>query len=101
MLHDCGAVTGEGVTYAALALFGKNDALCKYFPQAEIIFEYRSSNASGPANQREEFRVGFFACYERIWNLINLRNDTQHYQEGFFVHDVPTFNERVRFSLNG
>ena len=95
VLHDCGAVTDEGVTYAALALCGKNDALCKYLPQAEIIFEYRSSNASGPANQREEFRVGFFACYDRIWNLINLRNDTQHYQEGFFVHDVPTFNERV------
>lgn len=95
VLHDCGAVTDEGVTYAALALFGNNDALCKYLPQAEIIFEYRSSNASGPANQREEFRVGFFACYDRLWDLINLRNDTQHYQEGFFVHDVPTFNERV------
>jgi ATP-dependent DNA helicase RecG len=39
--------------------------------------------------------MGFFACYDRIWDLINLRNDTQHYQEGFFVHDVPTFNERV------
>lgn len=95
VLHDCGAVTDEGVTYAALALFGKKEALSKFLPQAEIIFEYRSSNASGPANQRQEFRVGFFACYDRIWDLINLRNDTQHYQEGFFVHDVPTFNERV------
>ncbi len=83
------------MTYAALALFGKSASLSKYLPQAEIIFEYRSSNASGPASQREEFRVGFFACYDRIWDLINLRNDTQHYQEGFFVHDVPTFNERV------
>ncbi len=95
LLHDCGAITDDGVTYAALALFGKSESLSKYLPQAEIIFEYRSSNASGPANQREEFRVGFFACYDRIWDLINLRNDTQHYQEGFFVHDVPTFNERV------
>ena len=25
--------------------------------------------------------------------LINLRNDIQHYQEGFFVFDIPTFNE--------
>jgi ATP-dependent DNA helicase RecG len=24
-----------------------------------------------------------------------LRNDKQHYQEGFFVFDIPTFNERV------
>jgi len=59
------------------------------------VFEYRSTDASGPAGQRDEFRVGFFACYDRIWELINLRNDKQHYQEGFFVFDIPTFNERV------
>ena len=67
----------------------------KYLPQAEIILEYRSSEASGPANQREEFKVGFFACYDRVWELVNLRNDKQHYQEGFFVFDIATFNERV------
>ena len=83
------------MTYAALILFGKNAAIIKYLPQAEIIFEYRSSEASGPANQREEFKVGFFACYDRVWELVNLRNDKQHYQEGFFVFDIATFNERV------
>ena len=95
LLHDCGAITDDGVTYAALILFGKNAAIIKYLPQAEIIFEYRSSEASGPANQREEFKVGFFACYDRVWELVNLRNDKQHYQEGFFVFDIATFNERV------
>lgn len=95
LLRDCEAVTEDGITYAALALFGKRKSLGKYLPQAEIIFEYRSSEASGPASQREEFRVGFFACYDRLWELINLRNNKQHYQEGFFVYDIPTFNERV------
>ena len=95
LLLDCGAVTDDGVTYAALILFGKKAAISKYIPQAEIIFEYRSSEASGPAAQREEFKEGFFACYNRIWELINLRNDKQHYQEGFFVFDIATFNERV------
>lgn len=95
LLRDCEAITEEGITYAALALFGKRESLGKYLPQAEIIFEYRSSEASGPASQREEFRIGFFACYNRLWELINLRNDRQHYQEGFFVYDIPTFNERV------
>ena len=95
LLHDCEAITVDGVTYAALALFGKRESLGKYLPQAEIIFEYRSSEASGPASHREEFRVGFFTCYNRLWELINLRNDKQHYQEGFFVYDIPTFNERV------
>lgn len=95
LLHDCGAITDEGITYAALILFGKKESMDKYLPQAEIVFEYRSSNASGPANQREEFRMAFFACYDRIWELVNLRNDIQHYQEGFFVFDIPTFSESV------
>lgn len=76
MLRDCEAIVDDGITYAALALFGKRESLGKYFPQAEIIFEYRSTDALGPSSQREEFRVGFFACYSRIWELINLRNDT-------------------------
>jgi len=95
LLLDCGAITDEGVTYAALILFGKQQALVKYLPQTEIVFEYRSSEASGPANQREEFKEGFFSCYDRIWEFINLRNDKQHYQEGFFIFDIPTFNERI------
>ena len=95
LLHDCEAITDEGITYAALILFGKREALGRLLSQSEIIFEYRSSNASGPANQREEFKVGFFACFNRLWELVNLRNDIQHYQEGFFIFDIPTFNESV------
>ena len=93
LLHDSEAITDKGVTYAALILFGKKAALKRFLPQAEIIFEYRSSNASGPASQREEFRAGFFSCFNRLWELVNLRNNTQHYQEGFFIFDIPTFNE--------
>lgn len=95
ILLDCGAITDQGVTYAALILFGKSSSITKFLPQAEIIFEYRSTESSGPANQRVEFKEGFFTCYDRIWELINLRNDKQHYQEGFFVFDIYTFNERV------
>ena len=95
LLRDCEAIMDEGITYAALILFGKREALGKLLPQSEIIFEYRSSNASGPANQREEFRIGFFACFNRLCELVNLRNDIQHYQEGFFIFDIPTFNESV------
>lgn len=95
LLYDCGAVTDEGVTYAALALFGKESSLRKYLPQAEIVFEYRTSNASGPASAREEFRCGFFTCFDNLWELINLRNEQQHYQEGFFVYDIPVFNEQI------
>ena len=61
--------------------------------QAEVIFEYRSTARPGPANQREEFRQGFFSFYDRVWELVNLRNDMQHFQERFVMHPVPTFSE--------
>ncbi len=93
LLNDCSAVDGDKVTYAALVLFGSAKALTKYLAQAEVVFEYRSSEASGPAAQREEFRDAFFNIHDRIWNLINLRNDKQHYQDGLFVFDIDTFNE--------
>jgi len=78
LLRDCDALTDDGVTYAALILFGKRKALIKHLPQAEIVFEYRSSEASGPAAQRVDFPEGFFNSYDRVWELVNLRNDQQH-----------------------
>ena len=95
LLRDCDAITDRGVTYAALILFAKRSALIDHLPQAEIIFEYRPSEAAGPAAHREEFMEGFFNSYDRVWGLVNLRNDKQHYQDGFHVFPVSTFNERV------
>ena len=95
LLSDCEAITPQGITYAALVLFGTHEALGRFLGQSEVIFEYRSSEATGPAQQREEFRRGFFSYYERLWELVNLRNDIHHYQDGLFLMDIPTFDERV------
>ena len=81
------------MTYAALVLLGNHPALGRYLANAEVIFEYRSSEAPGPASQREEFRRGFLLYHDRLWELVNLRNDRQHYQDGLFMLDIPTFNE--------
>ncbi|MDR2570855.1 MAG: putative DNA binding domain-containing protein [Oscillospiraceae bacterium] len=95
LLRDADAITDDGVTYAALILFGRRASLLKYLPTAEVVFEYRSSEASGPAGQRIDFREGFFNYYDKVWELVNNRNEDQHYQERFAVLPVPTFNERV------
>lgn len=87
-------VEGE-ITYAALILFGTRAALGRWLAQAELVFEYRSSEASGPAADREEYREGFFLWQDAIWNKINLRNDRQSYQDGLFRMDLPTFDEVV------
>ena len=95
LLRDCGAINDDGITYAALILFGNKNTLRKHLPHAEIVFEYRSKESAGPAAHREDFQIGFFCSFNKIWDLINLRNDNQHYQKGFAVLPVPTFNERV------
>jgi len=94
LLRDAELWTDEGLTYACLILFGTHKALGRHLAQSEVIFEYRSSEAAGPAQQREEYREGFFAFYDDLWSTINLRNDVQHYEEGLFVFDIPTFAER-------
>ncbi len=95
LLRDCGVMTEEGVTNAALILFGTADALARFIPQAEIVFEYRQGRTAGPADVSHRFRQGFFATLTPLLELINLRNTTQHYQDGLFIWDIPTFNESV------
>ena len=60
LLRDVEVVVDKGVTYAALILFGKRQALRRFLAQAEVVFEYRSSGVTGPAQQRIEYTQGFF-----------------------------------------
>jgi ATP-dependent DNA helicase RecG len=93
LLRDAELILPNGVTYAALILLGTHAALGRSLAQAEVIFEYRSTARPGPANQREEFRQGFFSFYDRVWELIDRRNDMQHFQERLVIHPLPTFSE--------
>lgn len=81
------------LTYAALILFGTRAALGRWLAQAELVFEYRPSDASGPAADREEYREGFFSWQDALWHKINLRNEKQSYQDGLFRMDLLTFDE--------
>jgi ATP-dependent DNA helicase RecG len=93
LLEDA-ALTVEGTpTYAGLILLGTEKSLARYLAQAEAIFEYRSSLAAIPYQQRIEFRRGFFSWFDELWTAINLRNDVQQFREGLFRYDIPTFDE--------
>ncbi|MBN2207736.1 MAG: putative DNA binding domain-containing protein [Candidatus Coatesbacteria bacterium] len=83
------------VTYAALILLGTHEALGKFLGQAEVIFEYRISEASIRHDCRQEYRRGILLFADELWNELNKRNDVQHFREGLFVRDIPTFNEDV------
>lgn len=99
-LTNAELLVDKGITYAALILFGTRLALGRHLAQAELVFEYRASEASGPAAQREEYREGFFVWLDALWTLINLRNERASYRDGLFVMDVATFDEvQVREAL--
>jgi ATP-dependent DNA helicase RecG len=95
LLEDAELLAGDRVTHAALVLFGTHPALGRHLAQAEVVFEYRSSEASIPYQQRIEFRSGFLGYLDELWNTINLRNEALQYREGFFVGNIPAFNEAV------
>jgi len=95
LLMDAELMIDGIINYAALILLGTHSALGRFLGQAEVIFEYRSSEASIPSQERLEYRKGFFTFDDEIWRKINLRNEVQHFQDGLFIWDVPTFNERV------
>ena len=69
LLADAELLVDNQVTYAALILLGKREALGKYLAQVEVIFEYRSNEVPGPAAERHEFRQGFLLCLTRYGDL--------------------------------
>lgn len=95
ILEDAEAITAKGITNAAIVLFGTRAAVGRLMAQSEVIYEYRASEEPGPADYREEYREGFFLCYDKIWNQIASRNTVQHYQDKFAIPDIPTFDERI------
>jgi len=95
LLTNAELLCDGGVTYAALILLGAPEALNRHLAEAEVIFEYRSGEDSIRFQQRQNYREGFLLFHDDLWNKINLRNEVHQYQEGFFRHDIPTFNEVV------
>jgi len=94
-LTDAELLVEGRLTYAALILFGTRAALGRHLGQGEVVFEYRSAEAAGPAQDRQEHREGFFKFHDHLWGKINLRNDRQSWQDGLFRFDIPTFDESV------
>jgi ATP-dependent DNA helicase RecG len=95
LLEDAELIVDGHLTHAALILFGTRQALGKHLAQAEVIFEYRSSESSIEYQARIEFREGFFLYKDKIWELINLRNEVQQISQGLFRRDIRAFNEKV------
>lgn len=93
MLQDADLMIDGQVTHAAPILFGTAASIRKYLSHSEIIFEYRASRSSTHYQRRQNFQNGFFLIYEHLWNLVNSHNTVHHFQDGFFMWEIPSFNE--------
>ena len=93
-LRNLGLRTDTGITYAALLLVGKAEALRKYLPDAEIIFEWRNNPKQTHYDFRKNWRDGFVTIDDDIWHTINARNIRIPFQEGFFQREVWGFDEK-------
>jgi ATP-dependent DNA helicase RecG len=93
LLEDAELLDEGQLTCAALILLGTRKALNRHLGQSEVIFEYRSSESPGPAQERIEFREGALLLLDPLWDLVNKRNDLQSWQDGLFMKQVATFNE--------
>ena len=100
-LSDLDLMSGSDITYAALILLGKKEAIAKYLPQASIRLEFRNKSGQIVFDKREVFEAGYFREVDRIWQSIDVRNGVIPVQKDSFIYDIPYFNyEVIREAIN-
>lgn len=97
LLSDLNLLTTEGLTYAALLLLGKSEAIYKYLPQFNVVIEYRTDSANIRYSAREEFREPLFLGAKLIWSYLNqpASNPLLHIYDMPRIIDVPSYNEET------
>lgn len=97
LLSDLLLMKNEGLTYAALLLLGKSEAITKYMPQHNVVVEYRSNHDMVRYTARKEFREPLFLCIKSVWDYINqpASNPLIHVMDMPRIIDVPSFNEET------
>ncbi|MDO9155055.1 MAG: ATP-binding protein [Paludibacter sp.] len=94
-LSDLGLTKANQLTYAALILVGKVEAINKYLPQSAIHFEYRNTLSQIVFDSRTIFAGPYYLIIDDLWEAINQRNGKIPVQEGLYIFDIPFFNKEV------
>lgn len=95
VLTDLDLKTVNGITYAALILLGKDDALKAHLPNAQINIEYRKTVEQTQFDKRYTHLKPLFVGIDDIWSQLNARNLDHKINEGPYKFDIPYFNEEV------
>lgn len=97
LLSDLNLIFNEGITFAALILLGKSDAIKKYLPQNNVIVEYRVSENQVRYSARQEFCEPLFTGINKIWNYINqdALNPLMHIEAFPQILNIPSYTEET------
>lgn len=97
LLSDLKLSSVNGLTYAALILLGKSEAIAHYLPQQNVVVEYRSNPEEIRYSARKEFREPLLLGIKHIWEYINqpASNPLLHIMNLPEIIDVPSFNEET------
>lgn len=98
VLHDFALMNKDGqLTNAALILLGKSEAIRKHLYSNRVTVEYRLYHSMIEYTARQEFQQPLLLMVDSVWNYINqpASNPLQHYNDGFRIGDIPTFNRDV------
>lgn len=95
VLKDLGLMTNEGITYAALILLGKEEALAVYLPNAQINIEYRKTPEQTHFDKRYVYLKPLFLEIDDIWSQLNARNLDHKIDQNPYKFDIAYFNEEV------
>ena len=98
LLIDLNLITKEGkLTNAALLLLGKEEAIGRYMPQANVVMEYRAGRSQVRYSSREEYRLPLFVAIDKIWAYVNQPacNPLLHINDLPVILDCKAFNEET------
>lgn len=97
LLSDLNLITDEGITYAALILLGKPDAIKKYLTQNNVIVEYRVTENQVRYSARQEFCEPLFTGINKIWSYINQDaiNPLMHIETFPQILSFPSYTEET------
>lgn len=95
LLKDLDLLTNEGLTNAALILLGKEEALKKCLPNAQVNIEYRKTVEQTHFDKRYRYLKPLFVGIDEIWKQLNARNLDHKINQNPYKFDIAYFNEEV------
>jgi ATP-dependent DNA helicase RecG len=97
ILSDLGLSNTQGLTYAALILLGKVEAIGQHLPQSRIIREFRNEDTQIHHDSRDVFEGPLYKVIDLVWAAINdpRLNRKTPVQFGSYIFDIFSLNESV------